>query len=261
MLLTVMTNKLFLAIIPLLLLVTPATAFATGLRGDPGDDATDEQADCFVNGYDSGFAGKYDKDRARECVEHKDQYNKMWDRGCEDSLRTEEECGELINNPLEIDDFEALKAENDRTCYDAGQEDGKADRPFNEEREDGCYEFNDISAGYEGGYQSGCENHNTESYCELLYEDKEYYCPNHPDVVGCVDFLRNATNKRIESRIGACAGMGDPRPNFICPQEINPEKYCLQYDNPYCKFIGDICDDEGFVRPEYPYCTVQGGMN
>jgi hypothetical protein len=49
--------------------------------------------------------------------------------------------------------------------------------------------------------------------------------------------------------------MGDLRPNYICVQEANPEKYCLRYDDPYCKFIGDICDDEGFVRPEYPYCN------
>lgn len=150
---------------------------------------TAEEADCWINGYDSGFAGKYDKDRARECVDQEDNYNKMWAFGCNESQRTEAECGELINNPVEIQDFEVLKAENDRTCYDAGREDGEADRPFNEEREDGCYEFYGIGGGYTGGYQSGCETHTTESSCELLYEDKRNYCPNHPDIVGCVDFL------------------------------------------------------------------------
>ena len=49
-------------------------------------------------------------------------------------------------------------------------------------------------------------------------------------------------------------GAGDPRSWVICPQETNPEGYCLMDDNPYCKFIGDLCDDEGFVRPEYAYC-------
>ena len=117
----------------------------------------------------------------------------------EDSLRTEEECGELINNPVEIEDYEALKLENDTTCYHAGQEDGKTGKPFNEKRDDGCYEFDDISGGYEDGYQSGCETHTTESSCELLYEDKSNYCPNHPDIVGCVDFLHNATNKKTEN--------------------------------------------------------------
>ena len=115
----------------------------------------------------------------------------MWDMGCEDSLRTEQECDKLINNPVQIDNFKTLKGENDRTCYDAGVDDGRANRPFNEEREDGCYEFDDIGDGYEGGYQYGCEIHSTESTCELKYEDKINYCPDHPDIAGCVDFLRN----------------------------------------------------------------------
>jgi Pyridoxamine 5'-phosphate oxidase len=71
-------------------------------------DATEEEAECFVNGYDSGFARKYDSNRARECIEHSDEYNDMWFVGCEDSLRIEEECGDLINNPVETEDFEAL---------------------------------------------------------------------------------------------------------------------------------------------------------
>ena len=29
--------------------------------------ATVPNADCWVNGYDDGFAGKYDEDRGREC--------------------------------------------------------------------------------------------------------------------------------------------------------------------------------------------------
>ena len=65
------------------------------------------------------------KTEARECIDHDDNYNWTWAIGCKDSLRTEEECGELINNPVEIEDFEALKSENDRTCYDAGREDGE----------------------------------------------------------------------------------------------------------------------------------------
>jgi hypothetical protein len=250
-------KQLLLAIIPLLLVTATITnVYASGIRGDSGGDATDKEHRCWVNGYDSGFAGKYDKDRANECREHEDvyNYNWTWDKGCEDSTRTEAECNELINNPVEIDDFKALKGENDRACYDAGQEDGKAYRPFNEEREDGCYEFNDIGGGYEGGYQFGCEQHTTESTCELMYEEKKYYCPDHPDVGECVDFLHNATNKETVSPYNHCAGMGDPRPGFICVQEKNPEKYCLEYDDPYCKFIGDLCDDEGFVRPESPYC-------
>ena len=81
------------------------------------------------------------------------------------------------------------------------------------------------------------------------------YCPDHPDIVACVDFLHNATNKWTENPMSVCATMGDPRPNIICPQEINPEKYCLMTNNTaFCNTIGDICDPDGFVRPEYPYC-------
>jgi hypothetical protein len=72
-----------------------------GIRGDSDEGSTEEEHDCWIDGYDSGFAGKYDKDRAKECIEHSDNYNKTWAIGCEDSLRTEEECGELINNPVE----------------------------------------------------------------------------------------------------------------------------------------------------------------
>jgi len=197
----------------MLIVATTASVFATGIRYDSAEGSTVEEADCWVNGYDSGFAGKYDKDRAKECIDHDDNYNETWAIGCKDSLRTEKECGELINNPVEIEDYKTLKGENNYACYHAGREDGEAGKPFNEERDDGCYEFDDNSGGYEGGYQGGCETHTVESTCELLYEEKQYYCPNHPDVGGCVDFLHNATNKRTESTTyDICAGMGDPRP-------------------------------------------------
>jgi hypothetical protein len=50
--------------------------------------------------------------------------------------------------------------------------------------------------------------------------------------------------------------MGDPRLNIISPQESNPEGYCLMTNDPaFCKTIGDLCDADGFVKPEYPYCT------
>jgi hypothetical protein len=97
-------------IYPILLLLVAPYAYGTGIRHDPGEYATDEEANCWINGYDSGFAGKYDKDRATDCIEHDDNYNQMWAFGCEESLRTEAECGDLINSPVEIDDFEALKS-------------------------------------------------------------------------------------------------------------------------------------------------------
>jgi hypothetical protein len=118
-------------------------------------------------------------------------------------------------------------------------------------REDGCYEFGD----YKNQFQLGCETHTTEASCQLLYEDKSYFCPLSSDIAGCSDFLHNATNKKTENPYITCTGAGDPRPGVICLQETNPEKYCLMYDNPYCKVDGDLCDGDGFVRPEYPYCT------
>ena len=45
---------------------------------------------------------------------------------------------------------------------------------------------------------------------------------------------------------GACAGMGDPRPQSICPQESNPEGYYLITDDPtFCKPL------EIYVMPEF----------
>jgi hypothetical protein len=57
-----------LAIIPLLMVATISNVYASGPRLDYPDDATEEGAYCWVDGYDAGFAGKYDKDRADECV-------------------------------------------------------------------------------------------------------------------------------------------------------------------------------------------------
>ena len=36
----------------------PTSVSATGIRHDPGDDATIEESRCWRDGYDSGFVGK-----------------------------------------------------------------------------------------------------------------------------------------------------------------------------------------------------------
>jgi hypothetical protein len=42
---------------------------------------------------------------------------------------------------------------------------------------------------------------------------------------------------------GTCAGMGDCRPQSVCPQESNLEGYYLITYNPaFCKTVGDLCD-------------------
>jgi hypothetical protein len=246
-------KQLLLAIIPLLLLATVSNVYAGGPRLDYPYPGTDEEADCWVDGYDAGFAGKYDKDRAKECLEDGgDSYNESWDGACRDGGYTENECADFINNPVDLGDHEQLKEENTQACWNDGYEDGKADRPFNKDRSSACSEY---GSQYRSAYQSGCQLDSTEESCELLIEGEEIYCPDNPDSTSCVEFLHNATNKR-PALTGTCAGMGDPRPNIICPQEVDQERYCLNTDDPvFCKTIGDLCDADGFVRPEYPYCT------
>jgi hypothetical protein len=51
-----------LAIIPMLVLATTANVYASGPRLDYPEDSTDEGKDCWVEGYDAGFAQKYDKE-------------------------------------------------------------------------------------------------------------------------------------------------------------------------------------------------------
>src|SRR5215510_181850 len=104
-----MTIKIvFIGIIVVVLVSTmTAAAYASGIRHDSGDDATAEDHGYWIDSYDSGFAGRYDKDRTDEYRENEDvyNYNWTWDKGCEDSTRTEVECNELINNPVKVDDF------------------------------------------------------------------------------------------------------------------------------------------------------------
>jgi hypothetical protein len=71
----------------------------------------------------------------------------------------------------------------------------------------------------------------------------------------CANCMKVKAEKTL--KVGICAGMGDPRPNIIYPQEgDDPERYCLNTDNPtFCRTVGDLCDEDGFVKPEYPYCT------
>jgi len=36
-------------------------------------------------GYDSGFAGKYDKEKADRCAQENDEYNRSWGYACRDA--------------------------------------------------------------------------------------------------------------------------------------------------------------------------------
>ena len=42
-----------------------------------------------------------------------------------------------------------------------------------------------------------------------------------------------------------------------CFKDQDPEKYCLNYNDPaFCKTVGDLCDADGLVKPEYAYCKT-----
>ena len=158
-------TKLFLGLVSIFLLLVP-NVYAGGPRGDWFGEYADVPGavDCWYNGYDSGFAGKYDKDRAKECIfneiEFKEEdrhkpYYKAFIIGRKDGGNTEEECGELINNPVELEkeEYGKLGEENESLCYNKGKEDGKDSKPYNKEIEDGCYEFGGYDWGYTEGYK------------------------------------------------------------------------------------------------------------
>jgi hypothetical protein len=94
-------KQLLLAIIPLLLVATVSNVYAGGPRLDYPEDGTGDSDDCWVYGYDAGFAGKYDSNRAKEGLQNEgDQYNASWDGACLNGDRTEVECDDIMNNPI-----------------------------------------------------------------------------------------------------------------------------------------------------------------
>jgi hypothetical protein len=229
--------------------------FGSGARMDWSDHYDDYEGapECWVDGYDAGFAGKYDEDRANECANIPgDQYNASWGYGCIDSGLTEADCNDIKDNPQDIENHKQLQEENRRACYDDGYEDGRNNNSFNKDRDSGYSEY---SSSYESGFSAGCQSveGNTYDSCQLIIQGHENYCPNNPDDPACTEFLRDVSNKQPHSTIGAC-GQEPYHPG--CPQILDPERYCLVTDDPvFCKTIGDICDADGFVKPEDAYCT------
>ena len=107
---------------------------------------------------------------------------------------------------------------------------------------------------YKTGFSAGCrsiEGNTNDSY-ELLIEGYGRYCPDCPDDPACTEFLRDPSNKKPNSTIGAC-GQQPYHPG--CPKILDPEGYHLVTDDPaFCKGIGDICNPGGFVTPQSAYC-------
>ena len=209
--------KYFLVIIAIFILLV-SNVYASGPRLDYDERYEDVPGApaCWVDGYDAGFAQKYDKDRPDECNDIPgDQYNASWKYGCIDSGLTKIDCNQIKDNPVSLE-HEALQEENRRNCYDDGYEDGKNSNSFNNDRDSGCSEY---GSAYEDGFSVGCQSveGNTNDSCKLTIEGHESYCPNNPDNPACVEFLHNATNKR-QAETGLCAGMGNQTPYVICPQ-------------------------------------------
>jgi hypothetical protein len=74
----------------------PAGGYNSHARNDYNNDATDDEADCWVNGYDDGFAGRYDADRGRECEKiGDDNYDYLWSLGCKDAGFSSRECEDI----------------------------------------------------------------------------------------------------------------------------------------------------------------------
>jgi hypothetical protein len=111
-------KQLQLAIIPLLFVATIANVYAGGPRLDYDERYEDVPGapECWVDGYDAGFAQKYDKDRADECADIPgDQYNASWGYGCIDSGLTEADCNDIKDNPQDIENHEALQTKSSKT--------------------------------------------------------------------------------------------------------------------------------------------------
>src|SRR5918996_4216716 len=131
-----MINLFCLIAIAILTISFGQYAYAGGPRLDYDEAYADVPGapECWVDGYDAGFAGKYDEDRANECADIPgDQYNTSWGYGCIDSGLTEADCNDIKDNPQDIENHEVLQEENRRACHDDGYEDGRNSNSFNKD--------------------------------------------------------------------------------------------------------------------------------
>jgi hypothetical protein len=259
---TIKYNRSFIVAIAIISTITSFTTvsnynnvFAGGPRLDYDMAYEDVSGapECWVDGYDAGFAQKYDKNRADECADIPgDQYNASWGYGCIDSGLTEDNCNDIKDSPQDIENHETLQEENRRGCYDDGYEDGRNSSSFNKDIDSGCSEYGNP---YSDGFRAGCESveGNTQDSCTLTIEGHEIYCPNNPDDQACTEFLHDVSNKR-PPETGPLCGQEPSDPG--CFKNQDPEKYCLNhYDPVFCKTVGNICDADGFVKLDDAYCT------
>ena len=163
-----MNKLIFLAVIPILMLTVP-NVYAGGPRFDAPEDGTQEEIDCYREGWEQGFAHKYHEDRAEECEEDgKDWYNITWEDACIDSGQTKQDCDVFKeeNNDNINEDLGDLGNESTCKCWVDGFEDGQ-NNPFNQERNNGCNDYRDM---YYKGFIEGCMSvsGNTKEICETF---------------------------------------------------------------------------------------------
>jgi hypothetical protein len=159
-----MKNKLIYLAIPILLLAAVPSVYASGPRFDSPEYGTEDQIACYREGWEQGFAGIYDNERASECYETGlDWYNKIWTDACTQT-RSDDKCDDIRNDPVNVQESdEELGEQNRRYCYDLGYEDGQ-NNPFNQDLSAGC---EDYSGMYYQGFIAGCiAIDNTKEVCE-----------------------------------------------------------------------------------------------
>jgi hypothetical protein len=158
---------LIASILGLLVVLPTSLIYASGPRFDSPEDRPQEYRDCYRDGWEQGFAGMYDSDRASECYETGlDWYNKIWNDACTQT-RSEDDCNDKRNDPVDVqENNEELGEQNRRYCYDLGYEDGQ-DHPFNRDLYEGCLDYVDT---YYPGFIDGCMDvaGNTREICETF---------------------------------------------------------------------------------------------
>ena len=157
-------NKLIYVATPILLLAAVPSVYASGPRFDFPDPGTKQQQQCYRDGWEQGFAGVYDNERASECYETGlDWYNKIWTDACTQT-RSEAKCNDKRNDPVNVqENDEELGEQNRQYCFDLGHEDGQ-NNPFNQDLYRGC---DDYPGMHYNGFIAGCMTaDNTQETCE-----------------------------------------------------------------------------------------------
>jgi hypothetical protein len=146
-------KQLFLAIIPLLLVVAAiSNVYAGGPRHDYPENYEDilGAPECWVDGFDAGASNSLNEKRADECADIPgDQYNRGFVGGqiCNDLERSEpirDDCERAISMPDTVSE-----------CIDQGYEDGK-NGEWDTSVEVKCTRMADEGTPYRNALEEGC---------------------------------------------------------------------------------------------------------